>query len=47
MFPDLCRRTQNSCLHALQIMGSYEDRIRNFSSAERVFEFFASVTNEK
>ncbi|CBJ30391.1 conserved unknown protein [Ectocarpus siliculosus] len=28
-------------------MGSYEDRIRNFSSAERVFEFFASVTNEK
>eukprot|EP00752_Nemacystus_decipiens_P009247 g8260.t1 len=29
------------------IMGSYEDRIRNFSSAERVFEFFASVTNEK
>ncbi|CAB1113275.1 unnamed protein product [Ectocarpus sp. CCAP 1310/34] len=29
------------------VMGSYEDRIRNFSSAERVFEFFASVTNEK
>ncbi|CAM9263019.1 unnamed protein product [Pylaiella littoralis] len=29
------------------VMGSYEDRIRNFSSAERVFEFFASVTNRK
>ncbi|CAM9611753.1 unnamed protein product, partial [Choristocarpus tenellus] len=24
-------------------IGSYEDRIRNFSTPERVFEFFASV----
>ena len=30
-----------------QVIGSYEDRIRNFSSAERVFEFFASVTNDR
>lgn len=30
-----------------QVLGSYENRIRNFSSSERVFEFFASVTNEK
>eukprot|EP00904_Undaria_pinnatifida_P007329 jgi/Undpi1/3726/HiC_scaffold_16.g07095.m1 len=29
------------------MIGSYEDRIRNFSSAERVFEFFASVTNDR
>jgi hypothetical protein len=26
------------------IVGSYEDRVRNFSSPSRVFEFFASVS---
>ncbi|CAM9332441.1 unnamed protein product, partial [Discosporangium mesarthrocarpum] len=30
-----------------EVIGSYEDRIRNFSSPERVFEFFASVTNDR
>ncbi|CAN0213639.1 unnamed protein product, partial [Phaeothamnion confervicola] len=28
------------------VIGSYENRIRNFSAPERVFEFFASVTTE-
>eukprot|EP00903_Cladosiphon_okamuranus_P016220 g14967.t1 len=44
--PTKARSTAEPTLRQ-DIMGSYEDRIRNFSSAERVFEFFASVTNEK
>ncbi|CAM9751399.1 unnamed protein product [Scytosiphon promiscuus] len=44
--PPKARSTSEPTLRE-DVMGSYEDRIRNFSSAERVFEFFASVTNEK